>query len=181
MLTKYSFQDTPKKKIPCLTKEFFTISKILSWPKSHVQQKIPCQNFFFQWPTKIHPCLIQKIHTTINLFSHTHVHSHETRLTHSNKISIFIKNEFVQPSLHIKFSWLQCPQNSSQNTFNNTKKYIHCQISWVINIVQVTPCQITRQFKNAPRPRLQHDQPYNAKFQQEQITTNDNVSTPSFQ
>ena len=53
-------------------------------------------------------------------------HTHEIGLTHSNKIFAFIKNEFVQPSLHIKFLWLQCWQNSSQSSFNNTTNYIHC-------------------------------------------------------
>ena len=39
------------------------------------------------------------------------------------------------------------PQNSSQNSFNNITYYQHCQNSWTINIVQVTPCQKTQQFK----------------------------------
>ena len=68
-----------------------------------------------------------------------------------NKISTLIKNKFVQSSLHIKFSWFQYPQNSNQNSFINATSYIHHQISGVINIVQISPCQITQQFKNAPR------------------------------
>ena len=115
-----------KKKIPCLTKKIYHVPKfysdqyLMSNKILHVKKKI------FQWPTKIFPCPTQKIHTAIKNLSHTHVnknvHTHEIRLTRSNKISTFIKNEFVQPSRHIKFSWLQCPQNSSQNTFNNTTK-----------------------------------------------------------
>ena len=132
MLTKYSLQNThfkkkkKKKKIPCLTKKIYHVPKfysdqyLMSNKILHVKKKI------FQWPTKIFPCPTQKIHTAIKNLSHTHVnknvHTHEIRLTRSNKISTFIKNEFVRPSRHIKFSWLQCPQNSSQNTFNNTTK-----------------------------------------------------------
>ena len=151
-----------RKNLP-MFKKFCSKKKNSPMSKKFVPIKIPCpiqKNF---------SCLTQKIHTTKKKFFHTHiqknVHTHETSLTHPNKISAFIKNEFVQPSLHIKFSRLQYSQNSSQNTFNNTTNYIHCQISWVINIIQVTPCQIAQKFKNAPRPRLQHD----------------NVSTPSSQ
>ena len=166
-MSKFFFQNLscPTKNSPMPKKicsnQILVSNKNLSCQKkfSNVQPK-----FVYVWPKKFMPNTKKNpYHHKFFFHNHVHknVHTHETRLTHSNKVSAFIKNEFVQQSLHIKFSWLQCPQNSSQNTFNSNTNYIHCQISWVINIVQVTPCQIARQFKNAPRPRLQHDQPYN--------------------
>ena len=126
------------------------------------------------------PCPTQKIHTTTKIFhTHTHknLHVHEIRPTHSNKISSFIKNEFVQPCLHINFLWFQYPQHSSQDSSNNTINYIQCQASWVINIVQVS-YQIIQQFKNASTQRIQHHLTMISnqiiqcsKFQQEQTTT----------
>ena len=129
MSTNYSFQNTHSKKKksharmpnknfpmsknlsnqnPMPNKKFSHVQKFLFQPKSHVHQK-------FSMSKKNSPMSNQNLSMSDtknpyhhNFFFHTHVHknvhTHETRLTHSNKISTFIKNEFVQPSLHIKFS-----------------------------------------------------------------------------
>ena len=150
--------------------------------KSHDQQKIQCPNKSPPWLTKISmskqnfSMTNKKIFhdqqeismskqnfsmpnkTIFFFFFHTHTHknfhTHRIGLTHSNKIFALIKNEFVQSSSHIKFSRLPYPQNSNQNSFINTTSYKHCQISWVINIVQISPCQIIWQFKKCPKAKI---------------------------
>ena len=93
----------------------------------------------------------------------------------SKKKFSHVQKNLFQSKSHVqqKFSiWKKKSPMFNQNlSMSYTKNPYHHQISWIINIVQVILCQIAQQFKSAPRPRLQHDQPYNAKFQQEQITT----------
>ena len=144
LIPKYS--QKKKKKIPCLIKILprpKILFRLISWPIKN------SMSIFFFFPMTNQNLSMSDSKNPYHhkiFFSHTHVqknvHTHEIRLTHSNKISAFIKNEFVQPSLHIKFSWLQCPQNSSQNTFNIPQNSYTAKFQWVINIVQVTPCQI---------------------------------------
>ena len=124
-------------------KKVFRVNKNFPCPKIFFPTKIPCLAKILQCSKKVfHVRHKQKKRnscptTQKKTYHHKrfpicipipikNFHTHEIGLTHSNKIFAFIKNEFVQPSLHIKFSWLQCWQNSSQSSFNNTTNYIHC-------------------------------------------------------
>ena len=109
------------------------------------KKSMPPQNFFILIPTKF-------------------CHAHEIRIYTCQQI-FHIHQEFVQPSLHHKFFTISIPQNPSQ----------HCQNSWHTNIVQVTPWPKNTTIQNAPKPRLQHDQSYNAPNFNMSTQQNDNV------
>ena len=107
-------------KIPCPTKNPMPKIKFFPCPtKNSMSNQKKKKNSLcltkIPWPKKFYaknPMSNIKIHTTTKYFhTHTHknFHTHEIRLTHSNKISTLIKSEFVQSSLHIKFSWFQYP------------------------------------------------------------------------
>ena len=158
MSTKYSSQNTHSKIFACP-------NKIFPWPTKISMSK---KKKKFLWPTKIsmskHFLYVQpknptsniKNHITTKIF-HTYTyknfHTHQIGLTHSIKFSHSSKmnlfNQAYTSNFH-DFNTLKIHSSIPQVT------YI-AQISRVINIVQISPCQITQQFKNAPRSRLQHD------------------------
>ena len=151
-IPKYSFQNIcmSKQNFSMTNKNFYVKKKKFLWPTKismskhflYVQPKNPTSNIKNHITTKI-------FHT----YTHKNFHTHQIGLTHSIKFSHSSKmnlfNQAYTSNFH-DFNTLKIHSSIPQVT------YI-AQISRVINIVQISPCQITQQFKNAPRPRLEHD------------------------
>ena len=137
---------------------------IFPWPK------ISCPTKIFHDQSSMSNT---KIHTTTKFF-HTHTHKNFPCLknkTYTLQQIFYIHQKWICSTKPIQqiFHNFIVPKNSSQNSFNNTTCYIHCQIPWVTNIVQVTPCQKTQQFKNIPKAKITTWSTMQCpKFQQEQ-------------
>ena len=113
---KFSNQNPmSKEKRFSVSTKIFHAQKFFFQPKSHVQQKFyNVQKKFSMSDTNKKRGIHVQQHKK-KTYHHKrfpicipipikNFHTHEIGLTHSNKIFAFIKNKFVQTSLHIKFS-----------------------------------------------------------------------------
>ena len=162
---------------PKLQPQKFPITKITTIKISYDQNHIPNQDFSIakiSYPQNF--SISTKIFSIPTKFSHTH--TYKILPCSWNKMYTFqqsfmhISWMYSSKPTQTKFSKFQCPQNPSQNSFNNMTNYQHWQNSWATNIVQVTPWTKNTTIQKCSKAKITTWSTMQClKFQQDHTTT----------